>query len=95
MCAGDERLPEVIKNKTFKNQLQVFSEISQWLIKQTQAEPEGIIMTLEATGVYHEGLTYYLNEKGFKLLVSKPDKAKKFAQSIGLTHKTDKSDALM
>jgi len=83
------------KTKKFKNKPEVFSDIRQWLIEQTQIDSSRIIILLEATGVYHEGLSYFLYDQGFKLIVSNPGKAKKFSQSIGLIHKTDKSDAMM
>lgn len=37
----------------------------------------------------------FLHEEGFNIFVSNPGRAKKFAQSLGLLHKTDKSDAAM
>jgi transposase len=83
------------KTKRFNNQPEAFAEITHWLTKQTQVRPEKIIITLEATGVYHEALIYFLHDRHFQLIVSNPGKAKKFAQSIGLIHKTDKSDAMM
>ncbi len=81
--------------KRFKNKPDAFAGIQRWLIGQTQGEPANIVVLLEATGVYHEALSYFLYDQGFKLIVSSPGKAKKFAQSMGLVHKTDKSDAAM
>ncbi len=81
--------------KKFKNKPDAFVGIQRWLIEQTQGEPANIIVLLEATGVYHEALSDFLYDQGFKLIVSNSGKAKKFAQSMGLVHKTDKSDAAM
>jgi transposase len=50
---------------------------------------------MEATGVYHEAIAFFLHGRGFKIFLSNPGKAKKFSQSQGLVYKTDKSDAAM
>ena len=50
---------------------------------------------MESTGVYHESVALHLYMAGFLVFISNPGKAKKFAQSLGLVHKTDKSDAFM
>jgi transposase len=41
------------------------------------------------------GAAYYLYSQGFQIFLSNPGKAKKFAQSLGLVHKIDKSDTAM
>jgi len=83
------------KTKKFKNQHESFINIVQWLRKNTKAEPQDILITREATGVYHEALVYFLHKHDFPLFISNPGKAKKFAESINLVHKTDQSDAMM
>lgn len=83
------------KTKTFKNKPEVFPSICLWLTSQTEENSSQITILLEATGVYYEALSYFLYDQGFQLIVSNPGRAKKFAQSIGLTHKTDKSDSIM
>ena len=81
--------------KRFRNQKINFHEIYSWLEKSIQGKPEDILITMEATGVYHETIALFLYGRGFKLFLSNPGKAKKFSQSQGLVHKTDKSDAAM
>jgi len=54
-----------------------------------------MLVTIEATGVYHEGIAYYPYSQGFQMFISNPGKAKKFAQWLGTIHKTDKSDVAM
>jgi len=51
--------------------------------------------TMEATGVYYEGLAYFLKSKSETVHVVLPNKSKKFAESLGLRSKTDKIDAKM
>ena len=83
------------KRKVFRNQRKLFSEIIQWISKNTKTEPQHILITLEATGVYHEALIYFLHEHGFQVFLANPGRARKYAESLGLVHKTDKSDAAM
>lgn len=84
-----------VKTKVFKNHRQDMEKLEAWLIKHTQAKPQDIIITLEPTGIYHENLAYFLHERGFKVYLANPGKAKNYAQAVGLIHKTDKSDATM
>lgn len=81
------------KTKVFANQRKSFSAISEWILKNTQVAPDQTLITAEPTGVYHEACIYFLHEQGFNIYLANPGKAKKFAQAIGLMHKTDKSDA--
>ena len=83
------------KQKVFKNHLADFGHIKNWLIKELKTEPKNIVVTLEPTNVYHEALCYYLHKAGFKVLLVNTGKAKQFAESINMTHKTDKLDAFV
>lgn len=84
-----------VKTKVFRNNLQFFQDIANWLLKTTQSVPANITITMEPTGVYHEPLSHFLYKQGFTILLVNPGKAKKFAESMNLVHKTDKSDAIM
>lgn len=95
LCWLRDRQTRKKKSKVFKNQRISFAELVAWILRNTKAEPQDIRITLEATGVYHEALVYFLHEQGFTIFMANPGKAKKYAESIGLTHKTDKSDAAM
>lgn len=83
------------KSKVFKNQHGSFAQLAAWIKKATKLDPDDICITLEATGVYHESLVYFLYEQGFQIFLANPGKAKKYADAIGLTHKTDKIDSYM
>ncbi len=52
-----------------------------------------VTFTLGSTGVYHEGLAYFLHEKGQKISVLLPNIVKKYIQSLNIKSKTDKIDA--
>lgn len=86
---------EKVKSKVFKNTQTGHDALKAWLVKTLEVDPEEIIITLEPTGVYHEGLAYYLYGAGFKLLMANPGKAKDFARSQNQRGKTDKQDSLM
>ena len=83
------------KSKVLKNTTQGHQQAVNWLLKNTQANAEDIVVVLEPTGIYHEGLMYALHDKGIQILLVNPGKAKKYAESINLLHKTDKMDAIM
>ena len=83
------------KSKVFRNQRKLFTDIIQWISKNTKTKAQNILITLEATGVYHEALIYFLHDQGFQVFLANPGKSKKYAEALGLVHKTDKSDAAM
>lgn len=84
-----------LKNKKFQNKATEFKDIASWIVNVCNAERTNILITLEATGVYHEALVYFLHQQGFLIFLSNPGKAKKFSEALGFVHKTDKSDAIM
>ncbi|EIC13180.1 IS110 family transposase [Kingella kingae] len=48
---------------------------------------------MEATGVYHELLAYFLNDQGVAVSIVNPAYIHSYAQSLGAVHKTDKCDS--
>jgi transposase len=82
-----------IKTKKLENNPKGFEALAQWLVKTLEAKSQDIIVSVEPTNVYHEPLCYSLQSKGFQVLLVNPGKAKKYAESLNLTHKTDKIDA--
>jgi transposase len=48
---------------------------------------------VEATGIYHENLAWFLYDNDCSISVILPNKAKKYLQGIGLKSKNDKIDA--
>ena len=95
LCILLDKTTGKMKSKKFKNKKEGFDSALEWITKITCNAPGKTLITMEATGVYHEGAAYYLYSQGFQIFLSNPGKAKKFAQSLGLVHKTDKSDAAM
>lgn len=83
------------KTKVFKNQPAEFKNIKKWFTENLKTEPQNIVVTIEPTNVYHEPLCYFLHDAGFRILLVNTGKAKKHAESLGMTHKTDKLDAFI
>ena len=81
-------------SKTFDNSQKGFTSFLEWVLHKnsgnTGASP---CFTLEATGVYYEGLAYFLFEKGSTVHVVLPNQSKKYGQSLGARSKTDRIDA--
>lgn len=50
---------------------------------------------MEATGVYHEGLAYALDEQGVAVSVINPARIRDYANSLGGRTKTDKKDSVV
>ena len=82
-----------IKTKVIENNSSGLKALPAWLVKTTKAQPEDILVVMEATGIYHENLAYTLYERGFKVYVVNPAQVKAYAKSLGNTHKTDKKDS--
>lgn len=95
ICLLHDQTKSGRKHRKFKNTKGTHSEISRWLIKVSKCKPEDTLITMESTGVYHESIALYLHAVGFRVFISNPGKAHKFSQSLGLVHKTDKSDSYM
>jgi transposase len=94
ICYMSSNTTTKFKSKQFNNQKADFKNMSRW-IKTSLISPGEILITVEATGVYHEAIVNFLHKEGFNIFVSNSGRAKKFAQSLGLLHKTNKSDAAM
>lgn len=83
------------KTKVIKNTAKGHIEVMNWLLTQTKVSADQMVIVVEPTGIYHEAIMYYLHAQGFRILLVNPGKAKKYAESINLLHKTDKMDAVM
>jgi len=87
---------DVVKlgSKTFDNSPKGFISLLEWVLRKNKAQAELLpAFTLEATGVYYEGLAYFLVENGYTVHVVLPNQSKKYGQSLGSRSKTDKIDA--
>jgi transposase len=76
-----------------KNNLQGYRKLLRWTrqcLGKTTTVPWFV---MEATGIYHENLAYFLTEKGFQVAVLLPTKLKHYFQSLDNKSKTDRLDA--
>jgi len=78
--------------KNFSNNLQGFKELQHWIKKHTISNNQ-LSITMEATGVYHEHLAWYLYEQDYTLHIILPFRAHRYIQSLGIKSKNDKIDA--
>jgi transposase len=75
------------------NDLSGFKRLLSWAKERTGAEPEGLIVVMEATGVYHEAAALALHEAGCRVFVANPKRVRDYASGLGLLNKTDRVDA--
>ena len=74
-------------------------ETQKWDYSQEQMEAfvetldKGCTVVMEATGVYHTRLAYYLYDKGISVSVVNPLASKNFARTLMRRTKTDKADS--
>jgi transposase len=76
----------------FANTPAGFSLLLRWVAKHCK-EKIPVVYVMEATGVYHEQLAWYLHQQGCQVSVVLPTKAKRYLQSVGFKSKNDKMDA--
>jgi transposase len=86
----DDWSPEVYAHKTFPNTEAGFIALITWVKKQiNQDVPVRFVM--EATGVYHESLAYYLTEKDFEVSIVLPNKISNYFRTLEVKTITDKT----
>lgn len=88
----DDLNPELFANKCFINTAKGFKELEQWVKKFTDGSVS-IRYVMEATGVYHESLAYYLTDKGYDVSIVLPNKISSYMRTLDLKTITDKTSA--
>jgi transposase len=93
VCLGrmqDNWTPELYAHKTFVNTAKGFEAMLLWVKKQTvEAAPVRYVM--EATGIYHESLAYFLEGKGYEVSIVLPNKISNYARTLDVKTVTDKT----
>lgn len=79
-------------SRNFKNTLKGYKSFESWVLSKISKELS-VSFSLEATGVYHENLAYYLYEKKYVVNVLLGNTVKAYLKSLNVKTKTDKSDA--
>jgi len=76
--------------KTFANKPTGFAALLVWISKHSSADvPVRFIM--EATGVYHEKLAYYLTDQGKQVSIVLPNKISNYVKTLEIKTVTDKT----
>jgi transposase len=93
VCLGkmyDDWTPELYAHKTFANNAKGFASFVQWVNKLTH-DLVPVRYVMEATGVYHESLAYYLDDQALEVSVVLPNKISNYARSLDVKTVTDKT----
>ena len=96
VCLKVRRPDSSIKVKgqrKFKNNYSGFKQLKTWLEKK-MLPGQPLHVTMEATGVYHQTLAYFLYECGYKIHILLPNRTKAYFRFLHLKSKTDKIDTL-
>jgi transposase len=88
----DDWTPELYASKTLPNTQKGFITLVSWVKKLTEEE-HGIRYVMEATGVYHEQLAFFLEEKGYQVTIVLPNKISNYFRTLTVKSITDKTSA--
>jgi transposase len=92
MVEYQDRSCKVIATKKFDNTPNGFSLLCEWVQKHCKVVANTQYV-MEATGVYHEELAWYLHRRDLNVAVEPAKKIKHFGISLGVKTKNDKADA--
>ncbi len=93
VCFGrmyDDWSPEFYLGKAFANTLKGFEKLMVLVKKQTD-ETVAVRFVMEATGVYHEALAYFLEEKNHEVSIVLPNKISNYMRTLDVKTVTDKT----
>lgn len=93
VCLGrmhDDWAPELYSHGTFANNKKGFDAMIKW-VKKLTVEITSVRYVMEATGVYHEALAYYLEGKGYEVSVVLPNKISNYFRTLEVKTITDKT----
>jgi transposase len=83
----------VISSQCFSNDETGFKDLVVWLKSHLKTDLLQTSVIMEATGVYHENLAYFLHKLGFPVCIVLANVATAFAKSHNIKSKNDKIDA--
>ena len=86
----DDWSPELYAQKTFANTQKGFEVFLAWVKKNTIAEV-AVRFVMEATGVYHESLAYFLDEHTEEVTIVLPNKISNYMRTLETKTITDKT----
>lgn len=86
----EEATTNIYAYKTFSNNKKGFIALVLWVSKQTR-EDAPLRYVMEATGVYHEAIAYFLSNKKLAVSIVMPNKVTNFFRTLDVKTITDKS----
>jgi len=89
---NDQQEVKVRATHKFANTAAGFGLFLEW-VRHHQKEELPTVFVMEATGVYHEQLAWFLHHKNQQLSILLPNRAKKYLQADGNRSKNDTIDA--
>lgn len=95
VCLGrmqNDWSPELYAAKTFPNTAKGFSGLVDWVGKLTE-DTVPVRYVMEATGVYHESLAYWLDEKQLEVTIVLPNKISNYHRTLETKTITDKTSS--
>lgn len=92
-CMTTDMKFHTISQRKFTNTLAGFKNIIVWVNKYRKDLQLPIRFLVEATGVYHENLCYYLFDQDHHISVVLPNYSSKYLEALGIRSKTDELDA--
>lgn len=80
----------IFNYKVFNNNAKGFKDLVKWVEKQVKNELKARYV-MEATGVYHEALAYYLTDNGSEVSIVLPNKISNYFRTLDVNTITDKT----
>jgi len=81
---------DIFAFKTFTNNAKGFNDLVTWVEKMATKEIR-VRYVMEATGVYHEKLAYYLSDQGQEISIVLPNKISNYFRTLDIKTITDKT----
>lgn len=84
-----------VKTKVLSNNKQGYDALIDWLHTHIGDDLSDVHISMEATGVYHENIAYYLHDQGIKVSIINPAFIKRYSKALGTRSKNDKKDSVL
>jgi len=81
---------ELFAYKTFPNNVKGFKSLTEWVSKVGVTHVQ-CRFVMEATGVYHESLAYFLFDSGYEVSILLPNKISNYVKTLDIKTITDKT----
>jgi transposase len=88
----DDVQAEILSNQTFSNTKEGFLKLLSWVKKMSNADCN-VHFVMEATGVYHESLAYFLDERSMIVSIVLPNKISNYFKTLDVKTITDNTSA--